>query len=57
MNLTDEQKLAITERGNVLVVAGAGTGKTRTLVERCLHCLVHENPPASLDDILIVTFT
>ena len=57
MSLTRTQLQAIAARGNVLVVAGAGTGKTRTLVERCLHCLLEEKPPASLDDILMVTFT
>ena len=57
MNLTFSQQEAIAARGNVLVVAGAGTGKTSTLVERCLDCLLHEKPPASLDEILMVTFT
>jgi ATP-dependent helicase/nuclease subunit A len=57
MSLTTAQKEAIAARGNVLVVAGAGTGKTRTLVERCLNCLLEESPPASLDQILMVTFT
>src|SRR5512133_1266651 len=38
-------------------MAGAGTGKTRALVERCLHCLLNEQPRASLDEILVVTFT
>jgi ATP-dependent helicase/nuclease subunit A len=38
-------------------MAGAGTGKTHTLVERCLHCLCEEQPPASLEEILVVTFT
>src|SRR3954462_8020884 len=57
MNLTSAQQEAILARGNVLVVAGAGTGKTRTLVERCLNCLLEEKPPASLDEILMVTFT
>jgi ATP-dependent helicase/nuclease subunit A len=54
-NLTTSQKLAVAARGNVLVMAGAGTGKTRTLVERCLDCLCSER--ASLDEMLIVTFT
>lgn len=57
MKATSVQQLAVTARGNVLVVAGAGTGKTRTLVERCLHCLTKEQPPATLDEILVVTFT
>ena len=57
MMLTPAQSKAIRARGNVLVIAGAGTGKTRTLVERCLSCLVDEPVPASLDEILVVTFT
>ena len=56
-SLTPSQRQAVTARGNVLVMAGAGTGKTHTLVERCLHCLCAEQPPASLEEILVVTFT
>ena len=56
-SLTPSQWQAVTARGNVLVMAGAGTGKTRTLVERCLHILLEENPPVSLEEILMVTFT
>jgi len=57
MSLTSAQQHAVNARGNVLVVAGAGTGKTRALVERCLSCLLDEKPPLSLDELLIVTFT
>ena len=57
MKMTDAQKRAIDARGNVLVAAGAGTGKTRTLVERCLSCLLDEKAPASIDEVLMVTFT
>src|SRR6266567_1845967 len=57
MSLNAAQNDALTARGNVVVVAGAGTGKTSTLVERCLNCLVNENPLASLEEVLIVTFT
>jgi ATP-dependent helicase/nuclease subunit A len=57
MSFTPAQQKAIKARGNVLVVAGAGTGKTSTLVERCLDCLTNETPRASLDEILMVTFT
>jgi len=49
------QQAALTARGNVLVVAGAGTGKTHTLIERCCSLLLEEN--CSLDEILMVTFT
>jgi ATP-dependent helicase/nuclease subunit A len=54
-SLTPSQRRAVAARGNVLVMAGAGTGKTRTLVERCLDCLCREC--VSLDEILVVTFT
>jgi len=57
MPLTAAQQQAIAARGNVLVVAGAGTGKTSTLVERCMNCLIEASPPASIDEILMVTFT
>jgi len=53
--LTPSQQKAVEARGNVLVMAGAGTGKTHTLVERCLDCIVRE--VAALDEILVVTFT
>jgi ATP-dependent helicase/nuclease subunit A len=57
MRLTAGQQQAISAQGNVLVVAGAGTGKTSTLVERCMNCLTEASPPASIDEILMVTFT
>ncbi|HVU08181.1 MAG TPA: helicase-exonuclease AddAB subunit AddA [Verrucomicrobiae bacterium] len=54
-SLTDAQQHAVAARGNVLVMAGAGTGKTHTLVARCLNLICDEK--VSLDEILIVTFT
>ena len=57
MTVTQSQQQAVAARGNVLVVAGAGTGKTHTLVERCLNCLIHEQPRVSISEILMVTFT
>ncbi|HEX7618325.1 MAG TPA: UvrD-helicase domain-containing protein, partial [Verrucomicrobiae bacterium] len=54
-SLTPSQRQAVAARGNVLVMAGAGTGKTHTLVERCLDCIGNER--SALDEILVVTFT
>ena len=54
---TPQQQAAIAARGNVLVVAGAGAGKTRTLVDRCLAWLLDAQNPGSMDQILMVTFT
>lgn len=52
---SEEQKPAIIERGrDVVVTAGAGTGKTRTLVSRYL-ALLHEELP--LRSIVAITFT
>ncbi len=57
MPLTPEQEAAVRADGNVLVVAGAGTGKTRTLVERCLARIADPDQPAAIDRMLVVTFT
>jgi len=54
---TPNQKRAIHSTGNLLIVAGAGAGKTRTLVQRCVSFLLAETNPGSLDEILMVTFT
>ena len=53
--LTEQQCAAIAARGNVLVAAGAGTGKTSTITGRCVRLVLDENCP--LDRILMVTFT
>ena len=52
---TSQQAAAIAARGNVLVAAGAGTGKTSTVTERCLQLVLQEK--CSLEEILMVTFT
>jgi ATP-dependent helicase/nuclease subunit A len=55
-NFTPEQQQAITTlHCNVSVSAGAGSGKTRVLVERFLHIL--EDPKADAGRILAITFT
>jgi superfamily I DNA/RNA helicase len=55
VGLTDAQRTAITHaRGPLLIVAGAGAGKTRVLVERYRR-LRQEGVPA--ETILLLTFT
>ena len=54
MSTTDAQRLAILAEGNVLVAAGAGAGKTSTLVARCVRLITEGG---SLENILMVTFT
>ncbi|WP_188883475.1 UvrD-helicase domain-containing protein, partial [Alicyclobacillus cellulosilyticus] len=50
------QRQAIEQRGaDMLVSAGAGSGKTTVLVERVLRCLVEDGH--DLTQLLIVTFT
>ena len=54
---TQAQRAAIEARGNVLIMAGAGTGKTRTLVGRCVEWVLDEAEHGSLEAVLMVTFT
>ncbi|WP_157950019.1 helicase-exonuclease AddAB subunit AddA [Vallitalea okinawensis] len=55
---TNEQKRVIDHRkGNLLVAAAAGSGKTAVLVERIITMLVDEEDPINIDELLVVTFT
>ncbi len=57
MELNEQQKNAVTydgEANNILVTAGAGCGKTRTIIARAIH-LVRSGTDASR--ILMMTFT
>lgn len=57
MTFTENQKQAIfTHNKNVIVTAGAGSGKTRVLVERYLSLLEH-NPDWKLTELVAITFT
>src|SRR5262245_24599929 len=54
-DLNAEQAAAATHGdGPLLIIAGAGTGKTRTLVYRVAHLLERGVPP---ERILLLTFT
>ena len=54
---TEQQKLAIESRkGNILVSAAAGSGKTSVLAERIVSIITSDNP-VDISRILVVTFT
>ena len=42
---------------NVVVVAGAGTGKTTLLVNRLVHLILKEPSPVPITQIVALTFT
>ncbi len=57
INLTAPQKSAVETKGNILVAAAAGSGKTAVLVERVIKKLCSKTDAVSADRLLIVTFT
>ena len=42
---------------NIVVTAGAGTGKTTLLIDRLLHLLLHRPDPLAIGEIVALTFT
>lgn len=54
MQWSEEQKAIISGRGNMLVSASAGSGKTTVMIEKIRQLLLGG---ASLDDMLISTYT
>src|ERR1044071_2192275 len=53
---SDRHRAATTFDRNVVVTAGAGTGKTRLLVDRLVHLLMRD-PEVKLTQIVALTFT
>ena len=60
MPLSDSQDRLLAETTwdhNVVVMAGAGTGKTTILVNRILNLLLREPSPLAITEIVALTFT
>lgn len=58
MKFNEEQQLAIDITGcNVLVSAGAGSGKTAVLTERVVNIISNPDNDTNIDNLLILTFT
>ena len=56
INLNEKQKQAVEyKRGSLLIIAGAGTGKTAVITQRIVHII--NNKWAKPDEILALTFT
>src|SRR5881397_2606187 len=55
MKLNPEQQAAVDARGLVFVSAGAGTGKTKVLVERFARAVCDEG--VDVESILVITYT
>src|SRR5438034_7763395 len=54
---TERERAATTFDLNVVVTAGAGTGKTTLLVNRLVHLLMREPDPSEITQIVALTFT
>src|SRR5947207_7269091 len=53
----DRQTAIATFDRNLVVTAGAGTGKTTLLVDRLIHLLLRNPEPLRITEIVALTFT
>ena len=51
----EQTKAAIVTNHNSIIIAGAGSGKSLTMVGKVKHLVLHEN--ININDILCITFT
>lgn len=57
LSFTPDQQLALDFPGNVIVSAGAGSGKTHILVEKYFRLLVDAHPTWPVESVVAITFT
>ena len=56
--LNEEQKKVVLSKGKpILVVAGAGSGKTKTIIHKALHLILDEDSKVRAKRLLMITFT
>ncbi len=53
----DRQAAVATFDRNLVVTAGAGTGKTTLLIDRLVHLLLRNPDPLKITEIVALTFT
>ena len=53
--MNDQQRAAVEAKGEVVVSAGAGTGKTTVLVERFVRAVCEEG--LDVESVLVITYT
>ncbi len=56
-DIEDRVRAVTTFDKNIVVTAGAGTGKTTLLVDRIIYLLMRESNPLKITDIVALTFT
>jgi ATP-dependent helicase/nuclease subunit A len=54
---TERERAATTFDRNIVVTAGAGTGKTTLLVDRLVHLLMRDPDPVAITQVVALTFT
>lgn len=53
----EQQEVIDSRKGNLLVAAAAGSGKTAVLVQRIINMITDTTNPIDIDKLLVVTFT
>ena len=57
LDAAERERAVSTFDRNIVVTAGAGTGKTTLLVDRLVHLLLRNPDPVRITEIVALTFT